>query len=509
MRLSSTAARLLIVFLACLVFVPPALFNPFAEDEACYAAIARHVVRTGDWLTFHYNGNPFWEKPPVALWGMSLSYQYFGVGEFTARIFAILSGIACLLVVYQFARVKHGVRFGLLAALLLLTCQDFVRFAARGQMDAPLTFLLTAGLLLFFQGLERPSLHLLAGLCFGVAVATKNQTGLWGWMIQVAYMLAARDFRPLKQWQWYAAVPLGLAVASPWFVQQYLAHGAAFVDSYYHYNFGLFKQTAEEQRTAGGVDYLFYVKYLIDNHILFLGPCVIASIGIMYRQRPLRRTAIGERPSRFNDPMGLFLAVWFAVVLVVCSFCGRKLFWYLMPMYPAGALLIAWGIVATPIWRRHSALVLVAVAVIGLGIQVSYYLPPPTWALFRSTRRIASAIQSAVPEDQMLFLVTDRAEGRPFPVEEPCEQLTHFHGDRVVRYVNTPESLQQRLLESGTIHVLACPSVLEDRYVPWFGSATFHPIARDGNLALYRVGLPPDQPLREALKNKPSAAEAF
>lgn len=479
-RLPASRARLLLLGLAALLLVPPALFNPFAEDEACYAAIARAVARGGDWLTFQYNGNPFWEKPPLVLWGMSASFVAFGPGELAARLVPMACGMLLLLLIFQFARLQGGVRLGMLAALILLCCQDFVRFSARGQMDVPLTLLLSAGLICFWIALERPNYHLLAGLCFGLAVATKNQTGLWGWLIQWAYILVARDLRPTRQWQWYAAAPLGLAVAAPWFLEQYWRHGSSFVDSYYHYNFGLFRETAALQAADGGVDYAFYLRYLILNHSLVIVPAALAAIWAL--DANLKR---GER-------LGLLCAVWLTMVLVVCSFCGRKLYWYLMPMYPACALLLALGMARWSVWRRHPDAVLAGVALAAVGIQLSYYLPPPRWPVFRATRSLAAAVVQAVPADATLFLLTDRGPGRPEPRLEPCEQATHFYCDRVARFLRSPTDLARELARRGPLFALASPDLVSSLYdstsdAPEAASPQFELLAARGVLGLYRV----------------------
>src|ERR1044072_6395448 len=68
--------------------------NPLQTwDEAVYAQSAKEMVRTGDWLTPHWNGEYFYQKPPLTIWVTALLFRLFGVSEFTARTVAVICGV--------------------------------------------------------------------------------------------------------------------------------------------------------------------------------------------------------------------------------------------------------------------------------------------------------------------------------------------------------------------------------------------------------------------------------
>src|SRR5438128_1266516 len=143
----SLSFRWLLLLTAAPLVILPALYHPLASfDEAWYAAVARNIRHTGDWLSLTYNGEHYWDKPPILIWLTAACYRLFGQSEFVTRLPAMAASFACLLVVYQFARLHGGRQVGLLAGLLLLTAQDFVRFSAKGQMDVPIALLVTAQL---------------------------------------------------------------------------------------------------------------------------------------------------------------------------------------------------------------------------------------------------------------------------------------------------------------------------------------------------------------------------
>ena len=67
-----------------------------------------------------------------------------GETEFAARLFSLLCGAAlCGLMAAATAR-RFGMEGGLIAALLLAAIPDFARYAARGQLDAPVALFLAA-----------------------------------------------------------------------------------------------------------------------------------------------------------------------------------------------------------------------------------------------------------------------------------------------------------------------------------------------------------------------------
>lgn len=79
------------------------------KTEARYAEIARIMAETGNWITPQIDyGIPFWAKPPLSTWLSALSFNIFGVNEFTARFPYLLLTIVMIFLVGKYAkRVQH------------------------------------------------------------------------------------------------------------------------------------------------------------------------------------------------------------------------------------------------------------------------------------------------------------------------------------------------------------------------------------------------------------------
>src|SRR5262245_57446993 len=76
-----------VLALACYVFFFHALgrIGLLGPDEPRYAAIAREMLSTGDYITPRLHGIPWFEKPVLMYWGAVIGYKLFGVNEVGAR----------------------------------------------------------------------------------------------------------------------------------------------------------------------------------------------------------------------------------------------------------------------------------------------------------------------------------------------------------------------------------------------------------------------------------------
>jgi 4-amino-4-deoxy-L-arabinose transferase-like glycosyltransferase len=70
-------AALLIVLAVTILFGRLATHVLFF-DEAIYAEVSKEMVQRGEWLTPHWNGHQWFEKPPVYFWATALLFKVFG-----------------------------------------------------------------------------------------------------------------------------------------------------------------------------------------------------------------------------------------------------------------------------------------------------------------------------------------------------------------------------------------------------------------------------------------------
>src|SRR5579864_7807694 len=65
----------------------------FTPDEGRYSEVAREMVVSGDYITPRLNGVAFLDKPALYYWLQAIAIHFFGLKEWTLRLWPALMGI--------------------------------------------------------------------------------------------------------------------------------------------------------------------------------------------------------------------------------------------------------------------------------------------------------------------------------------------------------------------------------------------------------------------------------
>ncbi len=115
-------------------------------DEGMYGAIAREMVEKGDWITPHFNGVRYLEKPPLYFWLTAIATAFFGPTEWAIRLWSTLPTLGTAILCWQIGRFLYGGRTGLLSAIIFVTSIGVFRYARVAATDSLLVFSLTLSL---------------------------------------------------------------------------------------------------------------------------------------------------------------------------------------------------------------------------------------------------------------------------------------------------------------------------------------------------------------------------
>jgi 4-amino-4-deoxy-L-arabinose transferase-like glycosyltransferase len=196
-------------------------------DEPRYAAVAREMARSGDWVTPRLAGEPWLEKPPLYYWGAAAAFSLFGVNEFAARLPSALSALAATLALGWTAWRLYGASAGWAVLLIFPSTIGALGFARGASTDmvfsASLAVALAAAaeivLLTPTEARPRRRWEALLGVGLGLAVLAKGPAGVLLAGGSVLLWAAAsgrwRDaLRPLslRVILWFAVIAL------PWYV---------------------------------------------------------------------------------------------------------------------------------------------------------------------------------------------------------------------------------------------------------------------------------------------------
>ena len=173
-------------------------------DEAMYASIARRILSTGDWLRLVYEGDPYWNKPPLFFWQIGLSMLLWGPTEFAVRFPTATFGVATMLLVYYCGKALFNRRVGLVAALITTTTTASVFYAHKARFDIPLGFWMTLAVFAFYLtyrgGGRRLGYLSLAFLSMAVAAMLKGPVAfILPGVVALAFLLVTRRSKSLAE----------------------------------------------------------------------------------------------------------------------------------------------------------------------------------------------------------------------------------------------------------------------------------------------------------------------
>jgi len=298
-------------------------------DEAMHAATSKDMVLSGDWVTPRYNGENFYDKPPLYNWLVAVSFLVFGFSEFAARLPAALLGSGCVMITYWLTRRMFGPPAAFLSALILATSAEYIILSRVVVHDISLVFFDTLALALFFIGYQsnrqRKPAFLFGYAALGVAVLAKGPVGVvLPLMIIGLFLIYKRRLGFLKEMQIGWGVFIFLAVAAPWYILVSLRNPEYTEYFFLQQNIGSFLS----QQSRHPRPFYYYIPILLGG----LFPWSLFLPLAVWRAFRNRRVARGD---------GLIFAlIWFAVVLVFFSAASSKLGTYILPLFPAASVLV-------------------------------------------------------------------------------------------------------------------------------------------------------------------------
>ena len=300
------------------------------SDEGRYAEMAREMLVTGDWVTPRYNGYQYFEKPPLQVWATAVTFQVFGIGDWQARLWTALTGFLTILAIgFTGARI-YNARVGWLAAVVLASSPMWVISGHFNSLDMGLSAFLVAALcsLLLAQTSHNKSSgrNWMWSCWFFMALATLSK-GLIGVaipaMVFIVYSVSADDWKIWARLRLFSGSILFLIVTAPWFVLVSIRNPVFLEFFFIHEHLQRFTQDAHS-RTGP-------LYYFIPLLLIGLLPWVLQLPGALIQ-------GWNERKPSFSSTW--LLVCWSVVIFAFFSVSQSKLPGYIIPIFPALALLI-------------------------------------------------------------------------------------------------------------------------------------------------------------------------
>lgn len=361
--LSFKSLGVLIMVLAVIWFALLGYRDLVDPDEGRYAEIPREMVASGDWITPRLNGFKYFEKPVLHYWMTAISLSLFGDSNGAARLGGVLLAFLGALWILFVGRRLYGPDAGMYAFLVLCSSLMYVLLGHLNLLDLDVSVYLSVGIgaLLLAQSQRQEPRKLRNWMLVGwaaLALATLSK-GLIGLVLPgialVLYTLWQRDWALWKHLHLGKGLVLFLVITAPWFVLVSRANPEFARFFFIHEHLERYTTTTHERVEP----WWFFLPLLLIGAM----PWMWNSITALFRPGFAQ---IETGPRTFDSVR--FLWIYVIGVVLFFSVGQSKLPPYILPVYPALALLIGRQLAIRPALPGIFAGYLLTLLACGYGV---------------------------------------------------------------------------------------------------------------------------------------------
>jgi 4-amino-4-deoxy-L-arabinose transferase-like glycosyltransferase len=383
----------------------------FSNTAECQEAlVVWEMVDSGDWVLPRINGEQIPSKPPLYHWlAIAFAKMTGRVDELSARLPSMAAAAATVGLVFAIGLAEWGMVAGIASAVVLATSPEWVKWATTARTDATFAFFLTSAFLLGQRWIASGRSSALLGLAAATGAATlaKGFAGaaLVG-VVLVVEIWRRRAWRILRLRDLAAGSVVFSAIACSWYAAALWHGGLAFVQKQIIVENVLRFFPYEEGGPSRQHSLLFYLPMLVTGML----PWSLAL------PAPLWRRVMERSPPPPSSDFSGYLLTWLTTVFLVCTAASGKRSNYLLPLYPAAALLVGQelSVLLDRSWPRRPSRALsiagglaASIALLVASLLVAWRLGLAPWQPF---------IRFLHPQDRVLLPQMIVRVGPPSPI---------------------------------------------------------------------------------------------
>jgi hypothetical protein len=304
------------------------LTNP---DEVFYTQTAKEMIQHHSWMTPYLFGQPQFEKPILLYWFLRMGFILCGISSFGARLFPSIFAVLGVISTYLLALVGFkNEKKAFLCSLILMTFGIYIGLARSVFTDLIFSVFILFSLSSFFWSYSQARGRKIGLFLFFIfsafAVLTK---GPLGFLIPVSavslFLLIKKDLKFLLNSSSLCGFGIFLIIALPWYICMLNQYGNNFVYEFF-YNDHI-RRLIEAEHRKNDTWYFYPLSTLACTFpwSLFL---VFSFLSL------LKKLKLKEHS------LHLFLVCWMAAVFIIFQAAHSKLISYILPLFPALAIII-------------------------------------------------------------------------------------------------------------------------------------------------------------------------
>jgi 4-amino-4-deoxy-L-arabinose transferase-like glycosyltransferase len=388
-----------VLILAAILFFARLGARALWSSEFRWAEIAREMLVTHNYFWPTINGHVYYDKPLGSYWLVIFSTPFTGgLNEAATRLPSAIAGLLAVVLLMLLTRRLYDARTAILSGVILATSFSFVFFSRDASADVETITGELAALLLFSYNEERGGGMWIVGLWL-IMAATSLTKGLLGFALPLLVIGAyscLRDGWP----QFFQEILRGsvtdrvrkLIERNRWFFNWYTVAGIAVGGFVYYLPFEI---SARMMGTQKGLAMVYR-----ENVVRFFHPFdhrgpiylyVYVIFGLMAPWSALLPAALVEthtlrraeaEPTRADR----FALVYFWATFIFFTLSGSRRSYYILPILPAAAMLVARTLVYPGKLRSMIArrLLTLGYAIVAFAAVAGLVLLIPAWAILPS-----------------------------------------------------------------------------------------------------------------------------
>jgi 4-amino-4-deoxy-L-arabinose transferase-like glycosyltransferase len=316
-------------------------------DEPRYAAIARAMSETHDWITPRLWGTPWFEKPVLYYWTAGIAMRLFGVSEFAARLPSALAALLAVAAVAWTALRSYGVSVAWYSLLMLPTSVAMIGFSRAASPDMLFAGLLTATMAVAVEILQAPRagpiLRIAFGFFLGAAVLAKGPAAvILAGGATLLWTAFSRQWRAPFRFLHPLIILVFCATALPWYVLCALRNPDFLRVFIWQHNFERYLTPVFQHRQP-----FYYYGYIV---LLAVVPWAIflfaAVLDALFRLKNKIKLA----------SVDAFFASWTLIPILFFSVSQSKLPGYILPAIPSLFILLSHWVSRAMAMKTRTAL---------------------------------------------------------------------------------------------------------------------------------------------------------
>jgi 4-amino-4-deoxy-L-arabinose transferase-like glycosyltransferase len=303
-------------------------------DEARHGVNAYEMIKRNNYIinTYSYKDDYWNLKPPLGYWLIVLGYRIFGFNALGLRFFSAIAALVTIAAIAYYTLLHYGKLSSLISTAVLTTTTPFIldHCARSGDADALFVMFFTLSMLSISLTHRNRNYLYASGLFFALAFLSKSWHSGNILIIIFIYLLLTLRYNKLSHKD---ILIFFICCAFPimiWALLRFNQDGFSFFKHMVGYDL-IARTTSPLEGHTGTIFYYievlqksYFYWFLVFMSTLLCGTSLLTPINYTVQRRA---------------NIYLFL-LWILIPFMVFTKASTKIYWYILPIYPAFAISI-------------------------------------------------------------------------------------------------------------------------------------------------------------------------